>query len=132
MQTFFNVKSLAWDMVLHDDINMWKFFLNYFPLKEYQLDIGTFTSESTSKTELWCYPWCQPEQVVEQTINFLMIWDVMMLMWRNCNENAYLTFDIIRILRGYAIQAGKHAEGSQRPQGGPQVHPAPDSEALKL
>ena len=30
------------------------------------------------------------EQVAEQTVNRLMIWDVMALMWRHCNVMAYL------------------------------------------
>ena len=30
---------------------------------------------------------------------------------------------IIGILRGYAIRSGRRPEGSQRPQGGPQVRP---------
>ena len=35
----------------------------------------------------------------------------------------HLCMHIIGILRGYAIRSGRRPEGSQRPQGGPQVRP---------
>ena len=38
------------------------------------------------------------------------------ILWRHHDS-------IIGILRGYAIRSGRRPEGSQRPQGGPQVRP---------
>ena len=30
--------------------------------------------------------WCQPEQTVQQTLEWPVIWDTMLLIWRNCND----------------------------------------------
>ena len=32
---------------------------------------------------LWCFPWCYSKQIVEQTIEFPVILDVMTFMWRH-------------------------------------------------
>ena len=36
--------------------------------------------------KLWCFLWCVPEQMVEQTLELLVIWDAMMSMWCHSNE----------------------------------------------
>ena len=35
--------------------------------------------------ELWCFLWCDPEQIVEQTIEMPVIWDTMTLTLRHTN-----------------------------------------------
>ena len=35
--------------------------------------------------DLWCFLWCDPEQIVEQTIDIPVIWDTMTLAWRHTN-----------------------------------------------
>ena len=48
---------------------------------------GGFLSQKGSDTELWCcFDVCLPEQIVEQTVKWPVIWDVMMPMWYIYNE----------------------------------------------
>ena len=35
--------------------------------------------------EFWCFLWCEPEQILEQTVEMLVIWDVIASLWRHCN-----------------------------------------------
>ena len=59
---------------------------------------GTLRGESTahrwialpkaSDAELWCFLWCAPEEMVEQTIDAPVVWDANALIWRHNNEQA--------------------------------------------
>ena len=38
-------------------------------------------NQKASDVGFWCFICCQPEQVVEQTVELPVIWDMMMLMY---------------------------------------------------
>ena len=46
-----------------------------------------------NRKELWCFLWCMPKETVEQTVELLVIWDAMSVMWCHCN--AYSIFKFI-------------------------------------
>ena len=39
-----------------------------------------------SDTELWCFIWSAPEQVIAQTMKTPVIWDAIAPLWRPCND----------------------------------------------
>ena len=43
-----------------------------------------FPPQRTIVTEFWCFLWCMPEQMVEQTVEFPVICNAMALMWHHC------------------------------------------------
>ena len=43
-----------------------------------------FYSQRASEAELRCCIWCQPDQVVEQTVKLSLIWDATTLEWHHC------------------------------------------------
>ena len=51
------------------------------------MDGGIFSQMATN-AKLWFFCW--PEQDVEQIFKFLVIWDAMTIIWRNCNANTLL------------------------------------------
>ena len=55
---------------------------------------GGFPSQRASNVDLWYFLCCQPEQSVEQTAEWLVIWDTKMLMWCHCSDNV----DVKRLL----------------------------------
>ena len=42
-------------------------------------------SQRASNADLWCFLFRMPEQCVAQTVELLVIWDAMMLIWHPCN-----------------------------------------------
>ena len=59
----------------HVNDMIWKCFSQYWPfVREINWD-GGFISQKASDVGLGCFLCCQPEQAVELTVKFLMIWD---------------------------------------------------------
>ena len=71
--------SLAQSLIVHDDVIKWKHFPRSWPY------MGEFTGHrwipliEASDAELWSFLWSAPEQIVEQTIETPMIWEVIAL-----------------------------------------------------
>ena len=60
----------------HDDVIEWKHCPRYWPLYLGNPPVTDgFLSQKTSDVELWCFLWSAPEQMVEQRIETLVIWD---------------------------------------------------------
>ena len=55
--------------VIHDDVIKWKYFPRYWPFVK---EIHRSPAEA-SDAELWCFLWSAPAQMVEQTIETLVI-----------------------------------------------------------
>ena len=56
--------------------------LQYWPFVRELLNI--FYSQRASDAEVRCCHWCQPDQMVEQTVELSLPWDPMMLKWHHC------------------------------------------------
>ena len=50
---------------------------------------GGFHWQWASDAELWCFLWSQPVQSVEQTIERQVNQDVLVVIWRGCNESPF-------------------------------------------
>ena len=46
---------------------------------------GGFLSWNASDAELWCFLHCYPELATEQTVELLVSWDAMTLVWLHCD-----------------------------------------------
>ena len=55
-------------------------------LWEEPLASSGLVSQMASNAELWCFLWCWPEKAVEQTVDKVMIWDAITLIWCHCND----------------------------------------------
>ena len=64
----------------HDDIVAWKHFPHHWPF------VRRNHWQRVSDVELWCFLCCWPEQVIEKTMEVLVIRDAMMLMRRHCHK----------------------------------------------
>ena len=69
---------------LHYDVLVKKYFQHYWPFV--RETTGGSPSRKTSDMEHWCSLWCQSEQTFEQTLYEQVIWYVLKLIWRRCNE----------------------------------------------
>ena len=67
---------------------IWKLFSHYWLLWGESTGQWWFSSHIACYVELWCFLWYYLEQAVEETVNLLMIWDAMILVWHQCNFNA--------------------------------------------
>ena len=56
--------------------------LQYWPFVRELLNI--FYPQRASDAELKCCLWCQPDQMVEQTVELSLTWDPMTLKWHHC------------------------------------------------
>ena len=63
----------------HDDIIKWKHVLRYWPFVREPIGHRWITHTKTSDAELWCFLWSVPEQMVEQIVGTLVIWDAIVL-----------------------------------------------------
>ena len=83
------------DQSLHDNTVKWECFPHHC---EGDLPVMSwFCSQKTRNVELWCFLWCKPENTAEQTLEILLIWDDMMLVWNFCNAfcRKWLVYTII-------------------------------------
>ena len=65
----------------HDDVRKCRHFLCYWLLCREPHITGGFPSLKTINADVWCLIHCLPEQAIEQTIELLVIYDAMALMW---------------------------------------------------
>ena len=64
----------------HDDVIKWKHFPRYWPFMRGIHRSPMVSLTKTSDSELWCFLWSAPEQMVEQTIETPVIWDAIALL----------------------------------------------------
>ena len=48
---------------------------------------GGFPLQRVSQVDPWCFLWCKSKQMVEQTVELLVIWHTMTLIWGQCNDS---------------------------------------------
>ena len=71
----------------HDCVITWKHFLYYWPfVRGIQWSLLDSPHKGPSNAELRCFLCCWPEQALKQTVEYLVKWDVMMLMWHHSND----------------------------------------------
>ena len=71
--------------MMYDDMMAWTRFPHNWPFARISTHYRWIPSDRASYTELqWCLC-CYLQQVVDETIEFPVIWKAMALMWCNCN-----------------------------------------------
>ena len=48
-----------------------------------------FSSQMVSNVEFWCFLCCYLQQTFAPTVDLLVIWDILALMWHHCNVFSY-------------------------------------------
>ena len=66
-------------MCFHDDVINWKHFPHYGHNLRESTGHRLVPLTKVCDAELWCFLWSAPEQMVEQTIETPVIWDVIVL-----------------------------------------------------
>ena len=80
-------KSCCWSRnkySAHDDVINWKRFSRYWPSVRETTGHRWIPLTKASEAELWCFLWSASEQMVDQTSETPVIWDLHSL-WRHCN-----------------------------------------------
>ena len=82
---WFEKHLLEWKHSNHDDAITWKCFPRYWPFVR---GIHRWLVVPLTKARcmvLWCFVWYMPELMVEQTVELLVIWDAILIIWCPCN-----------------------------------------------
>ena len=75
---------LVFTLHTHDDVIKWKHFPRYWPfVRLIHRSPVYFPHKGQCNTELWCFLWSAPEQMVEQTIETPAIWDAIVFIMRS-------------------------------------------------
>ena len=72
-------RIVEWPVIWHD---AYLTSFQYLPFVRELLNI--FYSQRDSDAELRCCLWCQPDHMVEQTVELSLTWDPMRLKWHHC------------------------------------------------
>ena len=110
--------SFAFVAVVHDDVIKWKHFPRYWPFVRETTGNRWVPLTKASDAELYYFLRCAFKLTVEQTLKLPVTWDVIMFMWRHCNDIAqnyvskWLTSPIIRFRKssehnGYRCRGAK-------------------------
>ena len=92
----------------HDCVITWKHFLYYWPfVRGIQWSLLDSPHKGPSNAELRCFLCCWPEQALKQTVEYLVKWDVMMLMWHHSNIRENFTYVLTKNWMWINILHGK-------------------------
>ena len=79
LSTSSRYSETKWPTFFHDHIIKWKHFPPYGPLWGESTDHWWIPLTKASNVEIWCVLWCMPEQMVDQTVERLVILDAVVL-----------------------------------------------------
>ena len=74
-QVYESMNSIGCIKIAHDSVIKWEHFPRYWPFVRGIHRHRWISLTKASDAERWCFRWSAPEQMVEQTIETLVIWD---------------------------------------------------------